>query len=226
MVLTCPACGSKSSLDDKKVPKGPFQAKCAKCSHLFRVDPAEAADTEMAAVMAEVGAPPSHGPSPGVPTVDPRGVELARTLASSTIEDELHALVCEADDGLAQAITRALGAFGYDVERCRTTADGQAKVDEGFAFVAVGTPSDDPEGGKALLRRMAAFAPDRRRAITTAFITTKHKSMDGLAAFVLAADFVIAVADIGRAADLIRDGLRGKEQLYRGLRRAQAKLSA
>lgn len=252
MILACPECGSKSSLDDRKVPSKAFQARCAKCGQLFKVDPAGVGDddAEMAAVASELATPPAPV------AADPGGLsreqiaEIARQevrramalvlpgapsvvataigdLVAGDSADERRALVCESDDVIASHFLRALATLGFRTERSADLDESMQRVEDDFNVVVVGHAfGANQDGGKEVLRKLAGWRPERRRTTLVAFVSPKFKSLDGLPAFVLAADIVIASSDAPRALDLLKEGIRGKEQMYRAFQRATAKLHA
>lgn len=264
MILICPACGSKSSIDDRKVPKKAFQAKCAKCAHVFRADGAAAAapasatydEDEPRSPAAEEALPATAAPAPlpstaagpgqeeiaalvraeigrllpmllqgrGAPAPSPGG-GLLPPVADAFDDDVKRALICEPDEKGFIALSAAAQKLGYGVERIRKVEDSYERLDEGWSVVLVAHSfPEDAEGGKAILRRLAGLTPEQRRDMTVVFVSSKYKSMDGLPAFVLAADFVIASSDLSRATELLREGIRGKEKLYRAFRKSLAKL--
>ena len=298
MILTCPACGSKSSIDDSKVPDRAFQARCAKCEKLFRVDP-PAPEPEAPPAPSDPGASalgepesnpagaaarPSPETAPEPPAVEeepemfaPRGggddaeVDDPGPAAgggddvSTAVQRELQklmpllmarggasvsaavpanapalpgiekmtdgqplALVAVASDEEATPVREAFLSLGYRVVRVNTMKKALSQLDDREPqCIVVGSAFPGEEGGgKSLLRRLSGLTPEQRRATVVSFISPKFKSMDGLPAFVLGADFVIASADLSRVRDLLREGIRGKEQMYRAFRRAQQRLLA
>lgn len=141
-------------------------------------------------------------------------------------DDAKRALLCVPDEKDFISISAASQKLGYLVERVRLVEDVYERLDDGWSLVVVAHAfPEDPEGGKAILRRLAGLTPEQRRDMTVAFLSSKYKSMDGLPAFVLAADFVIASSDVGRVIELLREGIRGKEKLYRAFRKSLSKLA-
>lgn len=140
-------------------------------------------------------------------------------------DDRPRALVCDPNGQSAGTIETALKQLGYQVEILGGLQDSFQALDQGYELVAIAHAfPEDPEGGKTLLRKLAGSSSERRRHTFVAFVSPKYKSLDGLPAFVLGADLVIASADLPRTLEILREGIRGKAHLYRAFERAQAQL--
>ncbi|MFN7974535.1 MAG: hypothetical protein U0166_19650 [Acidobacteriota bacterium] len=151
------------------------------------------------------------------------GLQPSNTSTSSGLENDMpEALVCEPDAAVARALDGALRSLGYQIDVQTGLQESFQALDQAYDLVVVGHAfAEDPEGGKTLLRKLAGGSPERRRHTFVAFVSPKYKSLDGLPAFVLGADIVISSADVGRAMELLREGIRGKAQLYRVFERCQ-----
>jgi len=231
MILNCPSCGSKSTVDDAKVPDQPFQARCASCGGLFRVDPA---------------APPSSESERDVP-MTPEAVtslvheEVRRILAASWMPSSggfpsmdggtegmagaKSALVCLDAEAERQSVSGALAKLGYAVLVATDMKEAESKIDERHRVVVIGeTFGREQDGGRSLLRRLGGLPPARRRSTVVTLISTKFRTGDGLPAFVLGADAVVSSKDLGDARRVLERAISGKEELYGPFFRAQAAL--
>jgi predicted Zn finger-like uncharacterized protein len=96
MILTCPSCGTRYSVDGAKFPSQGRTVRCAKCGHSWHQAPEAAPepeivqDTPPAAPPPEVTPGPAPGPAPD-PVPDPVAASPTRAYAPSTAVEQPHA---------------------------------------------------------------------------------------------------------------------------------------
>ena len=90
MILTCPSCDTRYSVDGSKFPAQGRTVRCAKCSHSWH-QAGEAAETEVAAVPAPVDPSPQDQPQPSVadaPMSDSMPASSTRAFAPAAVATE------------------------------------------------------------------------------------------------------------------------------------------
>jgi predicted Zn finger-like uncharacterized protein len=95
MILTCPSCGTRYSVDGAKFPSQGRTVRCAKCGHSWHQAPEAAPEPESAQDTSSVAPPPeaAPGPAPGLapglvpdPVPDPVANPTRAYAPSTTVE--------------------------------------------------------------------------------------------------------------------------------------------
>jgi predicted Zn finger-like uncharacterized protein len=101
MILTCPSCGTRYSVDGAKFPSQGRTVRCAKCGHSWHQAPEAAPEPEVAQDTPSAAPPPKAAPSlaPGAasgpgpvpdPMPDPVAANPTRAYAPSTTVEQPH----------------------------------------------------------------------------------------------------------------------------------------
>ena len=213
MQATCSSCSNVVTVDENnpKLPEGPFSVKCPKCQTPVRFPGrgAKAGRPEAAKAQAEaradrpagVAAALGHAP-PSAPAVKPTALPGER------------ALVALDDRGHAAQMARSLGALGYEVD-IMPDADAVRALDQaGHSIVAMARTV--AEGGAlTCYQRLFLVNSDLRRSFFLILVGDEYTTGDGVQAFVVHGDLVIASPDAGSSEAIIRERLIERSRLFR-----------
>ncbi len=203
MQATCSSCSNVVTVDESnpKIPEGAFSVKCPKCQTAVRF-PAKAA---RAAAQAQA---------------EPEVVHQAEMAPVSTIPLKPTALPGERalvalDDGARAAeIARSLGALGYEVD-ILSDADGVRTIEMGAHVVVVMARTVAESGAFTCYQRLFLLNSDIRRSFFLILIGDEYTTGDGLQAFVVHGDLVIASPEAGSCAAVISERLIERTRLFR-----------
>lgn len=200
MQASCPQCQTRIQIDDAKVPDRPFNVKCPKCATVVKL-PGKAA-----------APPPAPASDLAVPAFSEES--LRAVVATSLATPGERALVSFPDPGLAQAVAQTLTRLGYAVDTV-PGEDAARLFDQGlFAVVATARVAAAAGKGESLYQRMTRSSPEGRRRVFVILGGDEFKTGDGMQAWAVLADLVVATRDASMADNAIRTVMAERHRLY------------
>ncbi len=224
MQATCSSCSHVVTVDENnpKLPEGPFSVKCPKCQTPVRFPGrggAKAGRPEGAKAQAEGGADrhtggvaaPGHPPT--APPVKPTALPGERALVA--LDDRSH----------AAQMARSLGALGYEVD-IMPDADGVRVLDQAAHSIVAMARTVAESGALTCYQRLFLLSSDLRRGFFLVLVGDEYTTGDGVQAFVVHGDLVIASPDAGSSEAIIRERLIERSRLFRTFVEAKRKNEA
>jgi CheY-like chemotaxis protein len=178
-------------------------------------------DALRAELLAEVRRNPSAAPS-GAPAAaaggDPSGLRVAG--APSWFGNAAlgrAALVVEEDQAFAAAACQALQELGFQPEVAQDLRVGLRRLNQvEHAIVLVNQVlAGDAQAGFKILDWISKLPGPRRRRMFVACVSSDVQTMDTGSAFICGANLTVNKADAPRLAEILRQGLAERDQLYR-----------
>jgi hypothetical protein len=205
MQATCSSCSNVVTVDENnpKLPEGPFSVKCPKCQTPVRF-PGRAA-----AKGAKPEAPRAQPPAPAPAPPKPVGAPLKPTALPGE-----RALIALDDKQRANEIARALAALGYECDVV-SDADGVRIVEQAAHVIVVMARTVAEEGALTCYQRLFLLNSDLRRGFFLILVGDEYTTGDGVQAFVVHGDLVIASPDAGSCEATIRERLIERTRLFR-----------
>lgn len=205
MQATCSSCSNVVNVDENnpKLPEGPFSVKCPKCQTPVRF-PGRAAAKAKAPAAAP--AAPAEA-APAAPAASP--VPLKPTALPGE-----RALVALDDHARASEIAANLALLGYEVD-IMSDADGVRAIDQGVHVIVAMARTVAESGALTCYQRLFLLNSDIRRSFFLILVGDEYTTGDGLQAFVVHGDLVIASPDAGSCASTIRDRFVERNRLFR-----------
>ena len=209
MQATCSNCSNVVTVDENnpKLPVGPFSVKCPKCQTPVRFPgrpkagkPAESAPAAAAAAAPAAPAPaaPPTGMVPLKPTAQPGD----------------RALVALDDKRRAQEIAAPLAMLGYEVDIVSDT-EGVRVIEQGAHAIVVMARTVAESGALTAYQRLFLLNSDIRRGFFLILVGDEYTTGDGVQAFVVHGDLVVASPDAGRCEVVLRERLIERSRLFR-----------
>ena len=213
MQATCSSCQNVVTVveNNPKLPAGPFSVKCPKCQTPVRFPGRAAAKAEAPKAAAEEG--PRHLDPGPVSAPAPGPVGSVVPLKPTALPGE-RALVALDDKQRAGELTRSLMRLGYEVDIMPDT-EGVRAMELG-AHVIVAMARTVAEGGAlTCYQRLFLLPSDIRRQFFLILVGDEYTTGDGVQAFVVHGDLVIASPDAGSSETVIRERLVERNRLFR-----------
>lgn len=209
MQATCSSCSNVVTVDESnpKLPEGPFSVKCPKCQSPVRFPGRGAAKGPKVAAPAATAAP--SAPARPSPPPTSSGVPLKPTALPGE-----RALVTMDDSSQAAEIARSLGILGYEVD-IMSDADGVRAIEQGAHVIVAMARTVAESGALTCYQRLFLLNSDIRRAFFLILVGDEYTTGDGVQAFVVHGDLVIASPDAGSCESTIRDRLIERTRLFR-----------
>jgi hypothetical protein len=210
MQATCSSCSNVVTVDENnpKLPQGPFSVKCPKCQTPVRFAGRGAAAAAKPAEAAPRAAEPVPTPAPA-----PAPAPSAAPIKPTALPGE-RALVALDDRQRAAELARSLARLGYEVDTS-SDADAVRVLDQG-AHAIVAMARTVAEGGSlTCYQRLFLVPSDLRRQFFLILVGDEYTTGDGVQAFVVHGDLVIASPDAGSCEAVIRERLIERNRLFR-----------
>ena len=214
MQATCSSCSNVVTVDENnpKLPEGAFSVKCPKCQTPVRFPgrgaakparPAPASPPPPAAeeVVRQAEAALPSASAPGVP------------LKPTALPGE-RALVALDDAARGADIARSLGRLGYEVD-VMSDADGVRSIEQAAHVIVVMARTVAESGALTAYQRLFLLNSDLRRGFFLILVGDEYTTGDGVQAFVVHGDLVIASSDAPSSEFIIRDRLLERTRLFR-----------
>jgi hypothetical protein len=109
-----------------------------------------------------------------------------------------------------EAVLGALASAGFEAVAASSPSEARSHLDAGAVVLVMGSSGDAGETGLATL---AGMPPVGRRACVVALIGPSFTTGDGMRAFLLGADQVVAAADGARLGEIVCAALASKRVL-------------
>lgn len=199
MQASCSSCSNVVTVDEKnpKLPQGPFSVKCPKCQTPVRF--AGRTPAKPAAPASPAAASP---PPPSVVPLKPTALAGER------------ALIALDDRQKAEEMVRPLQLLGYEVDIMSDT-DGVRAIEQSAHVIVVMARTVAESGSLTCYQRLFLINADTRRSFFLILVGDEYTTGDGVQAFVVHGDLVIASPDAGTSEVLIRDRLIERTRLFR-----------
>jgi len=111
-------------------------------------------------------------------------------------------------------IARCLGLLGYEVD-ILSDADGVRAIEQGAHVIVVMARTVAESGALTCYQRLFLLNSDIRRAFFLILVGDEYTTGDGVQAFVVHGDLVIASPDAGSCEAVIRDRYVERTRLFR-----------
>lgn len=207
MQASCSSCSNVVTVDENnpKLPEGPFSVKCPKCQTPVRF-PGRGASKAAAAPaprpQAEPAPPPPAPPRPAAAPLKPTALPGER------------ALVALDDKQRGAEIARCLGLLGYEVD-IMADADGVRALEQAAHVIVVMARTVAESGALTCYQRLFLLNSDLRRGFFLILVGDEYTTGDGVQAFVVHGDLVVASPDAGSCEYVIRERLIERSRLFR-----------
>ena len=124
------------------------------------------------------------------------------------------ALVALDDQRRAAEMAHCLGLLGYEVD-ILSDADGVRALEQGAHVIIVMARTVAEAGALTCYQRLFLLNADIRRAFFLILVGDEYTTGDGVQAFVVHGDLVIASPDTGSCETVVRDRLIERGRLFR-----------
>ena len=207
MQATCSSCSNVVTVDETnpKLPEGPFSVKCPKCQTPLRFPGrgGRGAKPEAAKPQASPAEPaPATPPPPALVPLKPTALPGER------------ALVVLDDKRRSAEIAASLGLLGYEVD-IMSDADGIRVLDQMAHVIVVMARTVAESGAMTCYQRLSLLNSDTRRSFFLILVGDEYTTSDGVQAFVVHGDLVIASPDTASCEGIIRERLVERTRLFR-----------
>jgi hypothetical protein len=209
MQATCSSCSNPVKVDENnpKLPEGPFSVKCPKCQTPVRFPGRGAAKGGRPAAEASGAAPVETGATPA------SAISSMVPLKPTALPGE-RALVALDDKVRAGEMARSLGVLGYEVD-IMSDAEGVRMIELGSHVIVVMARTVAESGAFTCYQRLFVLNSDLRRGFFLILVGDEYTTGDGLQAFVVHGDLVIASPDAASCEAIIRERLIERTRLFR-----------
>jgi len=206
MQATCSNCSNVVTVDENnpKLPDGAFSVKCPKCQTPVRFPGRAAAK----------GAKPAAAPAEPAKPASPPPAPASTIPLKPTAQPGERALVALDDTRRAQEIMKPLAALGYEVD-VMSDADGVRAIEQGAHVVVAMARTVAESGSLTAYQRLFLLNSDIRRGFFLILVGDEYTTGDGVQAFVVHGDMVVASPDAGTCESVIRERLVERTRLFR-----------
>lgn len=205
MQATCSSCSNLVTVDENnpKLPEGPFSVKCPKCQTPVRFQGRAAAKGAAKAEAPKLGAPPGPGSAPS----------SAMPLKPTALPGE-RALIALDDTPRANELAKSIARLGYEVDVV-PDADGVRMLDTAAHVIVAMARTVAESGAFTCYQRLFLLSSDMRRGFFLILVGDEYTTGDGMQAFVVHGDVVVASSDAGSCEVVIRERLVERTRLFR-----------
>jgi hypothetical protein len=204
MQATCSSCSNVVTVDENnpKLPETAFSVKCPKCQTPVRFPgrgPAKAAKAHAEEIIRHTDSAP---PPPAAPPLKPTALPGER------------ALVALDDQKRAAEMARSLALLGYEID-IMPDADGVRTIEQSAHVIVVMARTVAESGALTCYQRLFLLNADIRRSFFLILVGDEYTTGDGLQAFVVHGDLVIASPDAASCESVVRDRFIERGRLFR-----------
>lgn len=211
MQATCSSCANVVTVDEKnpRLPDGPFSVKCPKCQTPVRF-------AGRAAAKPPAPAPAAAAPAPAAGAAEsPSSASRIGTIpVKPTALPGERALIALDDVELANELSRSLSLLGYEVD-ILPDADSVRVLEQGVHQIVAMARTVAEGGALTCYQRLFLLNADIRRAFFLILVGDEYTTADGVQAFVVHGDLVIASPDAGSCEAVVRERLVERNRLFR-----------
>jgi len=212
MQATCSSCSNVVTVDENnpKLPTGPFSVKCPKCQ-----TPVRFAGRGGAAPAKAEAPKPAAEEAPRPAESAPAAPSAASTipLKPTALPGE-RALVALDDKQRAGELTRSLMRLGYEVD-IMPDAEGVRAMELGAHVIVAMARTVAESGALTCYQRLFLLPSDIRRQFFLILVGDEYTTGDGVQAFVVHGDLVVASPDAGSCEAIVRERLIERARLFR-----------
>jgi hypothetical protein len=207
MQATCSSCQNVVTVDENnpKLPTGPFSVKCPKCQTPVRFPGRGAA----AAKSSAPEAPPKADPAPAAAPAPASSIPLKPTALPGE-----RALVALDDRQRGAELAKSLTRLGYEVD-IMTDAEGVRAMELGAHTIVAMARTVAESGALTCYQRLFLLPSDIRRLFFLILVGDEYTTGDGVQAFVVHGDLVVASPDAGSCETVVRERLIERNRLFR-----------
>ena len=210
MEVTCSNCEKKINVRDEKVPAGKaFSLRCPGCKTKLSIDLSQSADESEPAL--DSGWTQQTGAGGEVGSYD------ASEKPFDFLEEEgPTAMVCEEDPDVVNQVRSVLELMEYNVTVPENTRDALRKMKYHiYDMILVNEVFDgsDPDSNGILIY-LERLNMGVRRNIFVGLLTSRHTTMDNMAAFLKSVNITINLKDIGSLDRILSRGLNENRLFY------------
>lgn len=208
MQATCSSCSNVVTVDENnpKLPTGPFSVKCPKCQ-----TPVRFSGRSASAPKAE--APKEEAPRPGPAAAPPPAAASTIPLKPTALPGE-RALVALDDKQRGGELARSLMRLGYEVD-IMSDAEGVRAIELGAHTIVAMARTVAESGALTCYQRLFLLPSDIRRLFFLILVGDEYTTGDGVQAFVVHGDLVVASPDTGACEAVVRERLIERNRLFR-----------
>ena len=201
MQATCSSCSNVVTVDEKnpKLPEGPFSVKCPKCQTPVRFPGRGAARAARPEAPAE-----AEAPAPRASTIPLKPTALPGERALVALDDKRR----------AAEIAHCLGLLGYEVD-VMSDSDGVRTIEQSAHVIVVMARTVAESGALTCYQRLFLLNADIRRGFFLILVGDEYTTGDGVQAFVVHGDMVIASPDAASCETAIRERLIERGRLFK-----------
>lgn len=204
MQATCSSCQNVVTVDESnpKLPEGPFSVKCPKCQTPVRFPGRGAAKSAKPAEAPKPAPAPAQAPAPTAAPLKPTALPGER------------ALVALDDARTAGELAKSLARLGYEVDIV-ADVDGVRMLDTAGHVIVAMARTVAESGAFTCYQRLFLLNSDLRRGFFLILVGDEYTTGDGVQAFVVHGDLVLASADAGNCEAVVRERLIERGRLFR-----------
>jgi hypothetical protein len=208
MQAACSSCQNVVTVDENnpKLPTGPFSVKCPKCQTPVRFPGRGAAAPKPAAAEA----PPKADPAPAAA---PAPASSTIPLKPTALPGE-RALVALDDKQRGAELAKSLARLGYEVDSM-SDAEGVRAMELGAHTIVAMARTVAESGALTCYQRLFLLPSDIRRLFFLILVGDEYTTGDGVQAFVVHGDLVVASPDAGSCETVVRERLIERNRLFR-----------
>jgi len=241
MILDCPSCSARLTLDEAKVPPHAFTMRCGKCGNIINAQPPPATSGDAPQVnagshVATTVSVSSLASSVVAPQADARpSADETMRLLTQFLRDAVNAnqersevvgnggsrwetrraLICVQPEH-AEQIASVFNAKGYEVFTASDATSAIKRMREERPDVILLAPEFDPveQGALFISREISAQRLPERRRLFVIQISATARTSDAHAAFVNSVNLVVNAAELDRLPDAFDRAARAYKELY------------
>jgi len=185
-------------------------------------------------VAAAPAATPAAAPAPNAPAESASDELRAQMMAQLRREMSRgeggrvagRALVALLDRAQAGAIALPLTRIGYQVDTIENSDEGARLLEQGMYDLVVATRAPAGQGRESLYQRLNRLSPEARRRIFVVIVGDEFKTGDGIQAWAVLADMVVASRDIPTVDAVLLPILAERGRLYQAFLDARKRFEA
>lgn len=221
MQATCSSCSNVVNVDENnpKLPEGPFSVKCPKCQTPVRFPGRAAARAAKAEGPRPAAEAPARPPEPG-----PGAAQAVVPLKPTALPGE-RALIALDDRARATELAKSLSRLGYEVDIV-SDADGVRIIEQSGHVIVAMARTVAESGAMTCYQRLFILNSDMRRYFFLILVGDEYTTGDGVQAFVVHGDLVVASPDAGSCEAIVRERLIERARLFRAFVESKRKNEA
>jgi predicted Zn finger-like uncharacterized protein len=226
---TCPKCSQVITVDDSKVPAGPFMLRCPKCQETMKMPGRSQANATGVSEEEKSPPPPRDVSQAAPPPPSPAAKDDSKPLPPPQKAPEpggaretaggnggRRALVWLPDTNQASAMSRLLERSGYRAEYIDVWDQKIEEIHQGrYDVIATHRNGASASGEKDLFKVITMLPPETRRRIFVALVGEEFKTGSGTQAFTAMADIVCHPQELDSADIVFRSSVAERARFYR-----------